>query len=212
MGISKQGVISFNGSPNPNIVSGTNRADFITSRQVEPQDGILYAGSGGNGVFSITKEDVPVGDYSYNITNNTTGNRDYQQHNLPYIKNKIYTASWYAKGSGTCLSRVWDLTTNTQVLQKTVTLTNSWTFYTHTYTATQAMEDDRCSFQVGVTGNASIQICGLKVEQNDYPTAWVLNQYDVGYENNNIGSFIENNNICKIQKQGYIQSPNFIEI
>ena len=82
--INKQGVISSSGNPNPNIISGTNRAEFSTTTQQTPSDGMMYGGSGGNGTFSITKDNtVPIGNYSYNITGNTSGNRDFQQHAIP---------------------------------------------------------------------------------------------------------------------------------
>ena len=50
----------------------------------------------------------------------------------------------------------------------------------------------------------------LKLENGEIPTLWIPNVNDDIY----VGSsgFIENNDICKIQKQGYIQSPEFIEI
>ena len=209
MGISKQGIINMNGSPNPNIISGTHRANFSTV-VTSPEDGIMYVGSGGNGTFSITQEKVPIGNYSYNIIGNTSGNRDFQQMNIPYIANKQYTGSWYAKGSGICLYRSWNRTQSSAVFQKTFTLTNDWQFYYYTFTATQAQQDDNCTFHLGVSGNSEIHICGMKLEEGKVPTLWIPNINDDIY----VGSsgFIENNDICKIQKQGYIQSPEFIEI
>lgn len=50
----------------------------------------------------------------------------------------------------------------------------------------------------------------LKLEKGSVPTVWTPNINDDIYVGNS--SFIENNDICKIQKQGYIQSPEFIEI
>ena len=139
-------------------------------------------GSGGNGTFSITTDNTcPVGKYSYNVLNNTSGNRDFQQSNIPYVAGKKYTGSWWAKGSGTCLYRVWNQTKQSQPMSQTFTLTSDWKYYTHTFTATQEMEDDNCTFHLGVTGASSIYMCGMKLEQNDHATPWMPSIYDTAY-------------------------------
>lgn len=170
-----------NGRSADNIISGTQRADYSTSITY-PSDGKLCTGSGGNGTFSITTDSTcPVGKYSYNVLNNTSGNRDFQQHNIPYVAGKKYTGSWWAKGSGTCLYRVWNQTKQSQPMSQTFTLTSDWKYYTHTFTATQEMEDDNCTFHLGVTGASSIYMCGMKLEQNDHATPWMPSIYDSAY-------------------------------
>jgi len=214
--ISKNGVVESSGKGiYENLISGTNKKEFSTSSKV-PEDGILCCGSGGNGVFSITEDTVPIGKYSYNITGNTSGNRDFQQHSIPYQNGKKYTGSWWAKGTGSCLYRVWNRTKSSQPMGKTFTLTNEWKFYSHTFTATQEMQDDNCTFHLGITGNGEIHICGMKLEQNDKPTAWVQSEYDSDFCGIQHG-FIETNefgyqnNSAQIYNN-YYKSKEFIEM
>lgn len=50
-----------------------------------------------------------------------------------------------------------------------------------------------------------------KIEIGNTPTAWVLNESDINYVQNNHG-FIENTTVAKIQQNDYIEANNFIEI
>lgn len=162
---------------NPNILTGTyynsygsSLAAASTARNV---DGKWAAGSGGNGTFSVIEDSsCPVGIYSWNITNNTSGNRDFQQGDQPYISGQIYTTSFWAKGSGTCLYRSWNSTDGKQMFSKTWTLTSVWTYYTYTFTASAEMATDSCTFHLGVTGSASISICGMKMELGSQATPY----------------------------------------
>ena len=171
------------GRSGDNLVVGTQRNQYSNDLTLDNdrKSGMLSAGSGGNGVFSITEEDVPVGIYSYNVTNNTSGNRDYQQGGIPFISGKQYTASWWAKGNGACLFRSWNRTRGAEVIRDTYTLTSNWKYYTRTFTATQAMQDDCCTFHLGVTGNASIKIAGMKLEEGSHATPWIPNSADTAY-------------------------------
>lgn len=171
------------GRSGDNLVVGTQRNQYSNDLTLDNdrKSGMLSAGSGGNGVFSITEEDVPVGIYSYNVTNNTSGNRDYQQGGIPFISGKQYTASWWAKGNGACLFRSWNRTRGAEVIRDTWTLTSNWKYYTRTFTATQAMQDDCCTFHLGVTGNASIKIAGMKLEEGSHATPWMPNSADTAY-------------------------------
>ena len=205
----KNGVISASGQVKPNLVSGTNRGE-VNSSGTSVSDGIMYYGSGGNGTCSVSAStDVPVGNYSYDIVGNTSGNRDFQQRAMPYKAGKLFTGSWWAKGSGTCLYRVWDVTTSHQLMQKTFTLTSDWAFYSHTFEATQEMEDDNCTFHLGLTGNSEIHLCGMKLEENDHPTPWTYNKYDAGFDIDN--NFVEEN-APTIGNQNYITAKELKEI
>lgn len=157
-----------------NLIYGTSKKVYsATANTANDRDkGILSGGSGGNGSFSITEEDVPVGIYSYNITNNTSGNRDFQQGRIPFISGQKYTGSWWAKGSGSCYFRSWNRTKGSAVFAKTYTLTNNWQFFSYTFTATAAQETDDCTWHLGVTGNSSIKIAGMKLELGDKPTIY----------------------------------------
>lgn len=209
----KSGVIKVdNIGINSNILLGTHTNNFTTNMATanDRDKGIMSAGSGGNGTFSITQEDdLPVGIYSYNVVGNTSGNRDFQQGGIPYEAGKQYVGSWWAKGSGTCLYRSWDRTKSGQPMSTTFTLTDDWKYYCHTFTATQAMEDDDCTFHLGVTGNSTIHICGMKLEEGSVPTPWCLNENEDGYLSNKHG-FIEIGNTMKIY-ENIIQTNNFIE-
>lgn len=182
----KTGVLQTSGNTvRPNLVSGTTNP-VIASACTNYESGQLGFGSGGNGVSSVTIEEVPVGKYSYNITGNTSGNKDFQQI-IPYVAGLKYTGSWWAKGSGTLLYRSWDQTAGTHIFSYTKALTNTWTFYSYTFTATQNQQDHRCTFHLGCTGNSEIHICGMKLEQGDSPTPWVTNHVDTVSTGSNPG-------------------------
>lgn len=169
------------GRTNNNMISGTHRSDFSTT-STSVSDGKLCVGSGGNGTFSITTDTTcPIGKYSYNVLNNTAGNRDFQQANVPYVAGKKYTGSWWAKGSETCLYRVWNGTKGTQEMGVTFTLTSEWKHYSHTFTANENMGTDNCTFHLGVTGASSINICGMKLEEGEQATPWIPNPIDSAY-------------------------------
>lgn len=222
------------GKGQENILIGTMRKEFTTSNSQSRSLGILYAGSGGNGTFSVTDDTtVPCGSLSWNVTNNTYGNRDFQQAPIPYISGNKYTASWWAKGNGTQLFRVWNQNVGGEVLRKTWTLTTNWTYYTHTFTANDAMQNQICTWHLGVTGSANINICGMKLELGDKATPWTPNSADIcwnpiGYNNNteyDTSGYLHNGTIngsasyssdtarysvsTEFSKAGYINIPSF---
>lgn len=166
-----------NNIENYNILTGTyynsygaGLAAASTARNI---DGKWAAGSGGNGTFSVTEDSTcPIGSYSWNVLNNTSGNRDFQQGDQPYVSGQKYTTSFYAKGNGTCLYRSWNSTDGKQMFQKTWTLTSDWKKYTYTFTASEEMETDSCTFHLGVTGSANISICGMKMELGEKATPY----------------------------------------
>lgn len=171
---------------NFNILRGTLENSYTGSTGGGAYDaGKWQGGSGGNGTFSVTEDNtVPVGKYSWNISNNTTGNRDFQQTNIPYTQNAVYTASFYAKGNGTCLWRSWDQNAGSAAQTKTWTLTSSWTRYTYTFTATANQQTHNCSYHLGVSGSANIHICGMKLEYGNTATAYNTFKDEVGYGQN----------------------------
>lgn len=187
------------GAGNPNILTGTYYNSYMASAAIRTTarniDGKWAGGSGGNGKFAVVEDNTcPIGIYSWSITNNTRGNRDFQQGDQPFVSGQKYTTSFWAKGSGTCLYRSWNSTDGKQMFQKTWTLTSDWTYYTYTFTASAEMESDACSFHLGVTGASSISICGMKMELGDIATPYTTATdelidstiiYDSsGYENN----------------------------
>ena len=180
-----------------NILTGTYYNSYLAGTSVATASnaaGKWTGGSGGNGTFSVVQDDtVPVGNYSWNITNNTSGNRDFQQGNQPYVSGQTYTTSFWAKGNGTCLYRSWNTTDGKAMFSKTWTLTSTWTKYTHTFTASAEMETDSCTFHLGVQGSANISICGMKMELGSTATNYTVAPSEVymdkiydcsGYSNN----------------------------
>ena len=166
-----------NGQGNWNILTGTYYNSYVGGGGSggTNENGKWHGGSGGNGSFSITEDSTcPIGHLSWNVLNNTTGNRDFQQHNQPYVNGQQYTASFYAKGNGTCLWRSWNNTDGKQMIGKTWTLTSDWKKYIYTFIASEEMETDSCSWHLGVTGAGSINICGMKLELGDKATPYCL--------------------------------------
>lgn len=210
--LTEQGIFNASGDINPNLILGTNVGQYSSGSTGARARGMLGAGSGGNGIFSIVEDStVPVGNYSYNILNNTSGNRDYQQDMVPYIKGKKYTASWWARGNGTCLSRVWDLPKSAQYVAATYTLTTEWKYYCRTFTATQLMEEDNCTYQLGLSGAGNIYICGIKVEEGDSATPWMPAPEDDIYVGN-IHGFNEQRLLPNMKLyDSNILTTNFIE-
>lgn len=211
--ITKQGIINASGNNiGANILLGShvNQYTSVASGTTDRDSGIFSVGSGGNGTFSITVDNTcPVGFYSFNVLNNTSGNRDFQQGGIPYEAGQVYTGSWWAKGSGTCLYRSWNRTKGNQPMGKTFTLTSDWKLYTHTFTATQVMEDDNCTWHLGVTGASSINICGMKLEKGSVATPWIPNVDDEIYVGNS--GFIEISTPNTSIGKDYIVSNEFIE-
>ena len=92
---------------------------------------------------------------------------------MPYklTNGKVYTWNFYAKGSGS-----WEVG-NEQNGQKTITLTSDYVRYNHTFTA-----NNNTYYQFAFytsTKNASITICGLKLEVGNKPTDWTPAPEDI---------------------------------
>lgn len=180
----------FSGGVGENILTGTNYNSYSSSLNATTAtnaSGKWCGGSGGNGTFSVIEDfTCPAGNLSWNISNNTSGNRDFQQGNQPYVSGQQYTTSFWAKGNGTCLYRSWNSTDGKQMFSKTWTLTSDWVYYTHTFTASAEMETDLCTFHLGVTGNSNISICGMKMEKGSIATAWSPAPQDLGIDTTKI--------------------------
>ena len=105
--------------------------------------------------------------YSLTMTrtdSTTTNGGRYITMHYKLTNGKVYTWNFYAKGSGS-----WNVG-NEQNGQKTITLTSDYVRYNHTFTA-----DNNNYYQFAFytyTKNASITICGLKLEVGNKPTDW----------------------------------------
>ena len=172
-------LLNRNGWGQENICKGTALGTYQSGTTNSYTNGKFGSSSGGNGTLRITEDNTcPVGKYSWNITGNTSGNKDFGQNKIPYITDQIYTFSFYAKGTGTGQFRVYDHTKSAQLVTKRWQLTSNWERYFHTFTGTEAMENNRCGVLIGVTGNSTINMCGIKLELGDKATPWSPNSTD----------------------------------
>ena len=171
-----------------NILTGVEQTTSVTSSS-NIDNAIWGFGSGGNGTSEITdiSNDAPEGTnftVGYKINNNTSGNKDYQMYAIQFEANKKYTASWWARGSGsgTIQFRIWDTTGNTaRITYNTQKPQATWTFYQYTFTATATMAANRCGYLIGVKNSGTIEFCGMKLEQNLKATPWAPAASDPGH-------------------------------
>ena len=171
-----------------NILTGVEQTTSVTSSS-NIDNAIWGFGSGGNGTSEITdiSNDAPEGTnftVGYKINNNTSGNKDYQMAPIQFEADKKYTASWWARGSGsgTIQFRIWDSTGNTaRVTYNTQKPQTTWTFYQYTFTATATMAANRCGYLIGVKNSGTIEFCGMKLEQNLKATPWAPAASDPGH-------------------------------
>jgi len=222
MGISKQGIISMNGSPNPNLMPNSYIMQLGTSN---PTQGVWRLAGSNN----MTRSRVLISNGMYGFQNSgiqitPSGGYDdascYGIDNFPTDANEDYIISFYARiidgteayaGYNIYASTIIDGShTKIDRNYRVTPLTKDWTrCWIHIKTNTSTSRN----IFIGITtGNTEVttQMCLVKIEKGSVLTAWTPNENDDIY----VGSsgFIENNDICKIQKQGYIQSPEFIEI
>lgn len=177
------------GGANPNLLNGTlqNRA-FISTRNSR-KSGQFENLSGGNGTVSIIADNtVPIGKYAFSIQNNTSGNKDFAQYCGDMLfalkEGNQYTISAYYKGTGTSLMRIWDYTTNTQLLAKTQAVPSDvqWNRLSYTFTATAAMNTNNIGVLIGISGAGSVVMCGFKFEEGGQATEYCCSAWDLGID------------------------------
>jgi len=214
MGISKQGVISMNGSPNPNLLphtdtrayglgymttySGTREIDntvlFNGKPTIKIKPSSSKTGSGARNTYNDSVTLVNGKTYCYSLWILSTDSDTWESQSLGHYQ--------------TATSSALHNRNNQNFIIKTVP-TNTWTYVAQTFTTTADCKFYSYHIYFANTSQ-TIWISDVKLEEGNVPTLWIPNINDDIY----VGSsgFIENNDICKIQKQGYIQSPEFIEI
>lgn len=94
---------------------------------------------------------------------------------------------------------------------KAITAVNTWQTFTHTFKPDSNTQYICYCFTIvgssGGTDTFTIRHC--KLEKGSIATAWVPNINDVMYIRS--PGFVETGDMCKIQKNGYFQSTEFIE-
>ena len=196
MGISKQGVINFNGSPNPNLLPHTDTRTY----------GLGYMGTYSSGtrevdntvLFNTYNNSVVLTNgqqYCYSLWILSTDADTWSHSSLGHFQTNNGTAAHNMTGNSAILTNI---------------PANTWTYVAQIFTPNK----DNCKFIsyhiYFANTSQTIWISDVKLEKGNTPTLWTPNENDDICVGNS--SFVENNDICKIQKQGYIQSPNFIEI
>lgn len=205
------------GGVGENILTGTATQTTLianSSSTTTNATGKWGTASGGNGTHFIIniENDTPVFgvNWGFKITNNTSGNKDFCQHNQPYVNGVTYTVSWYMRGQGTYLVRQWNITDGKQMQSKTGAVnTTEWTYYTWTFTANEELETDACSLHLGATGNTpSLEWCAMKMEVGSIATPWTPSLSEMGINTTKItdSSGYENHsylyNIYFVSEQG----------
>lgn len=205
--ISKTGIVTSNGIVNPNLLS-------------------RYVSAGGNAPGSTggSGRTTYYGDYGIKINaeNSDTYFSLYMTEQL--VQDEVYTISCIGKGllSGTLYnfpffsqsnSAMGYLSINNNGLcYKTFTMTYTGNIQTTTVgglTLYRLFMDD-----IGrsiTTGQGPFIATHFKLEKGSVPTLWIPSSSDPKYEGE-ASSMFEMDDICKIHKNGNIQSSEFIEI
>lgn len=224
MGISKYGVISMNGSPNPNLFRATsmtieerNATGFVVNNSTDWTKYFRwYNGTINNHTFSGDTDTILL-----NSASNLGIAFQRKATDIDLDPTSYYTLSCEAKctksGAKLAIGISYYNTSNYWVWrggsnQQSFSALDEWQKFKLKFKPDSNTQYTCYCFTVvgagGSTDTFSIRHC--KLEKGEIATLWIPNKDDVDY----IGEhgFIEENDICKIQKQGYIQSPEFIEI
>ena len=214
MGISKQGVVSMSGSPNPNLLPHTDTRTYglgymgvYSSGTREVDNTVLFNGkptikikpsssntkSGANNLYNSSVNLTNGKTYCYSLWILSTDDDAWNSSSLGHFQTN----------NGTAHNRTIQYDSDTIIA-------NTWKNVHLVFTPNA----DNCKFYsyhiYFENTSQTIWISDVKLEEGSTPTLWIPNVNDDIYVG--ASGFIENNDICKIQKQGYIQSPEFIEI
>ena len=191
MGINKQGVISMNGNPNPNLLPNTTFNELQCT----------YPSSGYKDWWTQKTIIIPsASQYTLSFYAKSTVNGD-----------KIRTHYYNPNTTTTGVSNQGTTTTSSDG-HMNFTLSTDWQLYWVIYSQSETTSKKSiiCPRLLNGQGTGIVSIKYIKLEKGNIPTTWIYDNTNTNYID--VGRFIEINDICKIQKQGYIQSPEFIEI
>lgn len=225
MSLYKTGVWTGSGAPNPNLASNTNTPSLTTNYfTMSLQNGgttreLIYD-EDGIPCVKITRNDVEWTGWSY---------MSYRDFYRTQIKNSTkYTVSIDIKasvaGSVSFVGLINGNDTNYMTERNPSTIygtveANKWNHLVFQCTTIADFSGITVGSQViyfqpsaslKATG-VELMIKNVKLEEGETATTWIPNQYDSLYIGN-IHGFIEEGNLAKIQKNGYLQANSFIEI
>ena len=188
--ILKNGIILSNGSPNPNLIAGT------TNEEIQ----YTYPSSNYSDKFSSTTIIVPsTSQYTLSFWAKSTVSGD-----------KI-RAHYYNPNTTTKCESSQGVTTTNSDGNIDIILSTSWTYYWIIYTQSSTTSVKSIIFPRlwSGQGTGTVSVKMVKFEEGNIPTVWIPCVNDSIYNGNSSLYEIEDN--CKIQKNGYIQSKEFIE-
>lgn len=224
-GVSKQGVISFSGKPNPNLFRATSMtteeravSGFVENGSTDWTKYFRYY-NGGTSSHSFSSDGVDT----ITLTSGSNVGISFQRKATDI---DLDSTSWYmisceakCEVSGAHLdiglsyyttsdTWVWNGGTNPQNFNAV----DTWQKFTLKFKPASNTQYIMYCFTVNSTTGKHFSIRHCKLEKGEIPTAWIPNENDVDFVSNICG-FIEDgtDNICKIQKNGYIQANEFIE-
>lgn len=215
--ILKQGIIKADGYPNPNLFIGTlmdttpvihNNTDW--TKYFRYYSGSTNIHSIQNGIDTIT----------LNATSNLGIAFVRKATDINLDSSSYYTLSCEAKTTKTdgqiSLATSYYNNSNTWVWRGGLNLQNfnsinTWYKFYFTFKPdADTQYTCYCFTMKGVAGGTdTFSIKNCKLEKGSVPTVWIPNENDNIYIGQS--SLIENENNCKIQKNNYIQSNEFIE-
>lgn len=159
-----------------NLLRGTNQYTLSSTRSWDDAEWGIGSGGDGTALVSDITNDSPVAGVtkSFSILNNTTGNRDIGQTQVPTNVGDEYTISGYVRLTNGCTSAtmlVRYYTTGGAQIQLSKEITNTdWEYFDVTGTVNELGGSNACQF--GLAGAGSIEYCAVQMEDGNMPTSW----------------------------------------
>ena len=189
--ISKHGVVTATGFANPNIIPNTSSSEaHYTYPETSYSD--KY----------VKKTLIVPSESQYTLSFYAKSTVDGDKIRAHYYSPNTTTHAVTSQGATSALS---DGNIN-------FTLSTEWTYYWVTYTQSETTSTKTVIFPRLVSGQGSgtISVKKVKFEEGLVPTPWVPASTDPLYVSDR-SSMFEIDDICKIHKNGNIQSYEFIE-
>ncbi len=222
--ISERGTITSTGYPNENLLHATSLTDMERSQISFVKNDVtdwtqplrFYNGSASIHTFSGDTDTILL-----NANSNLGIAFQRKATDIDLDSTSYYVLSCEAKctksGAKLSIGRSYYSTSNAWVWRggeytTTFSAINTWQKFTLKFKPDSNTQYIMYCFTVnpgssGGTDTFSIRHC--KLEKGEIPTAWVTNKDDVVFTST--AGLVELDDIAKIQKRGYIQSPEFIE-
>lgn len=189
--ISKQGIVTATSRANPNLISGTS------------QNAVQYT--------------YPTSSYSDKFRKSTIIVPSASQYILSfYAKSTVNGDSirshYYSPNTTTKSESSQGVTATISDGQMDFTLSTEWQFYWVIYTQSETTATKTVIFPrlLSTRGTGTISVKCVKFEEGTVPTPWVPASTDPLYVADH-SSMFEIDDICRIHKNGNIQSSEFIE-